>query len=50
MSEATVLPVITYASAIQGCSCINAVQNSAARYFLNVRRYTLNAATSEERH
>lgn len=45
--EATVCPVITYASAVWGTesfSCINAVQNRAARYFLNVGRYTPNAA------
>ena len=41
--EATVLPVITYASAIWGqdiYSCILSVQNRASRYFLNVGRYT----------
>jgi hypothetical protein len=37
MYEATVVPVIIYASSIWGCdtfSCINAVQNKTARSFL----------------
>ena len=45
--ESTVVPVITYASSIWGCenfSCISAVQNRAARYFMNVGIHTPNAA------
>ena len=42
-------PVISYGAAIwatQSYNCINAVQNRAARYFLNVGRYTPNVAVT----
>ena len=42
-------PIISYGAAIwstQSFKCINAVQNRAARYFLNVGRYTSNAAVT----
>ena len=45
--ESIVFPVISYGAAIwatQLYNSINAVQNRAARYFLNVGRYTPNAA------
>ena len=44
-----VFPVILYGFAIwstQSFKCINSVQNRAARYFLNVGRYTPNAAVT----
>ena len=47
--DSVVCPVITYGAAIWGTesfSCINAVQQRAARFFLNVGRYTPNAAVS----
>ena len=47
--ESVVCPVISYSAAIWGTqsySCINAVQHRAARYFLNVGRYTPNAAVN----
>ena len=45
--ESIVCPVISYGAAVwatQSYNCINAVQNRAARYFLNVGKYTPNAA------
>ena len=47
--KSMVFPVISYGSAIwctQSFKCINSVQNRAARYFLNVGRYTPNAAVA----
>ena len=47
--ESVVVPIITYGAAIwatHSYSCINAIQHRAARYFLNVGRYTPNAAVS----
>ena len=47
--ESMFFPVISYRAAIwstQSFKCINAVQNRAARYFLNVGRYTPNAAVT----
>ncbi|MES9880789.1 MAG: reverse transcriptase family protein [Sedimenticola sp.] len=47
--ESIVCPVILYGAAIWGTrsyTCINAVHNRAARYFLNVGRYTPNAAVN----
>ena len=47
--DAIVVPIISYGAAIwatQSYACINAVQHRAARYFLNVGRYTPNAAVN----
>ena len=47
--ESMVFPVISYGGAIwsiQSFKCINGVQNRAAIYFLNVGRYTPNAAVT----
>jgi hypothetical protein len=47
--DAIVYPVIAYGAAIWGTdsySCVDAVQNRASRYFLNVGRYTPNAAVA----
>ena len=47
--ESIVCPVIMYGAPIWGTecfSCIQAVQNRAARYFLNVGKYTLVAAVN----
>ncbi len=47
--DSMVCPVILYGAAVWGTQsykCINAVQNRAARYFLNVGRYTPNAAVN----
>ena len=47
LNESIVCLAISYGAAVwatQSYNCINAVQNRAARYFLNVRKYTPNAA------
>lgn len=47
--DSLVCPVVLYGADIWGTksySCINAVQNRAARYFLSVGRYTPNAAVN----
>ena len=47
--ESIVCPVIMYGAHIWGTqcfSCIQAVHNRAARYFLNVGKYTLVAAVN----
>ena len=47
--DAIVVPIISYGAVIwatQSYACINAVQHRAARYFLNVGRYTPNAAVN----
>ena len=47
--DTIVVPIILYGAAIwatQSYACINAVQHRAARYFLNVGRYTPNAAVN----
>jgi hypothetical protein len=45
--EVNAVLVFTHASSVWGCDtfyCMYAVQKGAARYFLNVGRYTQNAA------
>ena len=49
--KSIVYPVISYGAALwatQSYNCMNAVQNRAARYFLNVGRYKPNAAVTED--
>ena len=47
--ESTIIPIITYGASVwsnEEFSCINAVQHRAARYLLNVGKYTPNAAVN----
>ncbi len=49
--NARLVPIIEYAAAMldhQGFSCISAIQNKAARYFMGFSKYTPNAAVQWE--